>query len=243
MIPLAQLILLLVLTYIKPKSHTSTVPIPVAHLVHSILTNVQIDVARIIAYELKSVIESGLKSGARVNCPLAFPCLIMSLCLQARVRLPSRGQVRIPPPIDDRYVAKYCKPKNVRSSSAAEVTGASDGPGTFTLGSDPFQQAVCNYNWDWMTATQRAMLDMHDSMQLLQLQMRDPSGEHSMMTREQFLQHVSWPVDRPVFGEGAGAGAAGAGASSGAAEDDDDDDDDATGSEAGSDEGYESLGG
>jgi hypothetical protein len=62
-----------------------------------------------------------------------------------------------------------------------------------------------------------------------------------MMTREQFLQHASWPVDRPVFGEGAGAGAPGAGASSGAAEDDDDDDDEATGSEAGSDEGYESL--
>ena len=80
------------------------------------------------------------------------------------------------------------------------------------------------------------MLDMHDSMQLLQLQMRDPSGEHSMMTREQFLQHASWPVDRPVFGEGAGAGA-----SSGAADGDDDDDDEATGSEAGSDEGSESL--
>ena len=86
-----------------------------------------------------------------------------------------------------------------------------------------------------MAATQRAMLDMHDSMQLLQLQARDPSGDHSLMTREQFLQNASWPVDRPVFGEGAGAGA-----SSGAA-DGDDDDDEATGSEAGTDEGYESV--
>ncbi|CAL5189369.1 unnamed protein product [Lathyrus oleraceus] len=236
MTPLAQLILLLVLTNIKPKSHTSTVPIPVAHLVHCILTNVQIDVARIIALELKSVIESGRKAGARVNCPLAFPCLIMSLCMQARVRLPSRGQVRIPPPIDDRYVAKYCRAKNVRGSAAAEGTRASNGPGTSTLGPDPYQQAVCNYNWDWMAATQRAMLDMHDSMQLLQLQGRDPTGDHSLMTREQFLLNANWPVDRPVFGEGAGAGA-----SSGAADGDGDDDNEATGSEAGSEEGYESV--
>ncbi|XP_050908822.1 sugar transporter ERD6-like 6 [Lathyrus oleraceus] len=74
----------------------------------------------------------------------------MSLCMQARVRLPSRGQVRIPPPIDDRYVAKYCRAKNVRGSAAAEGTRASNGPGTSTLGPDPYQQAVCNYNWDWM---------------------------------------------------------------------------------------------
>ncbi|KAI5427802.1 hypothetical protein KIW84_033000 [Lathyrus oleraceus] len=208
-----------------PKSHTSTVPIPVAHLVHSILTNVQIDVARIIANELKSVIESGLKSGARVNCPLAFPCLIMSLCIQARVRLPSRGQVRIPPPIDDRYVAKYCRAKNARGSAATESTRASDGPGTSTPGLDPYLRAVCDYSFEWMAASQRAMIDMHDSMQRLQLQ---GSGAHALMTREQFLLNANWPVDMPVYGEGVGA----------AADDDDDDDvdDEATGSDAGSEE-------
>jgi hypothetical protein len=245
MIPMAQLILILVLTNIKPKSHTSTVPIPVAHLVHCIFTNIQIDVARVIALEMKSVVESGLKSGARVNCPLAFPCLIMALCQHAKVKLPSRSQVRIPPAINDRYVAKFCKPKNLRSGAAAGNTGTSDGPGTFAHGSDPFQQAVCNYNWDWMAATQRAMVDMHDSMQLLQLQARDHSGDHSMMTREQFLQNASWPMDRPMFGEGACAGASGTGVSGYAEDDgdddDDDDDDDATGSEAGSDEGFESF--
>ncbi|XP_050909476.1 uncharacterized protein LOC127123285 [Lathyrus oleraceus] len=184
MIPLAQLILMLVLTNIKPKSHTSTVPIPVAHLVHCILTNVQIDVARIIAIEMKSVVESGLKSGAGVNCSPAFPCLIMALCLQPRVKLPSRSQVRIPSAIDDRYVDKYYKPKNFRGSTTADDTGAADGPGAFSQGFDPFQQAVCNYNWDWMAATQRAMIDIHDSMHVLQLQVRDPFGEHPMMTRE-----------------------------------------------------------
>ncbi|KAI5422781.1 hypothetical protein KIW84_045986 [Lathyrus oleraceus] len=226
MTPMAQLILLLVLTNIQPKSHTSTVPIPVAHLVHSILTNVQIDVARIIANELKSVIESGLKSGARVNCPLAFPCLIMSLCIQARVRLPSRGQVRIPSPIDDRYVAKYCRAKNARGSAASGSTRASDGPGTSTPRLDPYVQAVCNYSLEWMAASQRAMLDMHDSMQRLQLQ---GSGAHALMTREQFLLNANWPVDTPVYSEGVGAAAD---------EDDDDDDvdDEATGSDAGSEE-------
>ncbi|KAI5432390.1 hypothetical protein KIW84_036221 [Lathyrus oleraceus] len=226
MTPLAQLILLMVLTNIQPKSHTSTVPIPVAHLVHSILTNVQIDVARIIANELKSVIESGLKSGARVNCPLAFPCLIMSLCIQARVRLPSRGQVRIPPPIDDRYVAKYCRAKNARGSAASGSTRASDGPGTSTPRLDPYVQAVCNYSLEWMAASQRAMIDMHDSMQRLQLQ---GSGAHALMTREQFLLNANWHVDTPVYSEGVGAAAA---------DDDDDDDvdDEATGSDAGSEE-------
>ncbi|KAI5396388.1 hypothetical protein KIW84_062553 [Lathyrus oleraceus] len=226
MTPMAQLILLLVLTNIQPKSHTSTVPIPMAHLVHSILTNVEIDVARIIANELKSVIESGLKSGARVNRPLAFPCLIMSLCIQARVRLPSRGQVRIPSPIDDRYVAKYCRPKTTKGSAASGRTRASDGPGTSTPRLDPYVQAVCNYSLEWMAASQRAMLDMHDPMQRLQLQ---GSGAHALMTREQFLLNANWPVDTPVYSEGVGADA-----------DDDDDDDDvddeATGSDAGSEE-------
>ncbi|KAI5420490.1 hypothetical protein KIW84_044330 [Lathyrus oleraceus] len=226
MTPMAQLILLLVLTNIQPKSHTSTVPIPVAHLVHSILTNVEIDVARIIANELKSVIESGLKSGARVNCPLAFPCLIMSLCIQARVRLPSRGQVRIPSPINDRYVSKYCRPKTTRGSAATGSTRASDGPSTSTPRLDPYIQAVCNYSLEWMAASQRAMLEMHDSMQRLQLQ---GSGAHALMTREQFLLNANWPVDTPVYSEGVGADA-----------DDDDDDDDvddeATGSDAGSEE-------
>ena len=224
MTPMAQLILLLVLTNIQPKSHTSTVPIPVAHLVHSILTNVEIDVARIIANELKTVVESGLKSGARVNCPLAFPCLIMSLCVQARVRLPSRGQVRIPSPIDDRYVAKYCRAKTTGGSAASGSTRASDGPGTSTPRIDPYVQAVCNYSLEWMAASQRAMLDMHDSMQRLQLQ---GSGAHALMTREQFLLHANWPVDTPVYSEGVGADAA---------DDDDDVDDEATGSEAGSEE-------
>jgi hypothetical protein len=139
-------------------------------------------------------------------------------------------------------VTKYCKPKNFRGSTTANDTGASDGPDVFAQGFDPFQQAVCNYNWDWMAATQRAMIDIHDSMQLLQLQVRDPSGEHPMMTREQFLQHASWPVDRPVFGEGAGAGASGADTSGGADDDDDDgDDEDGSGSEAGSEESSESY--
>jgi hypothetical protein len=87
-----------------------------------------------------------------------------------------------------------------------------------------------------MAATQRAMLDMHDSMQRLQLQGSDPTGDHSLITREQFVLNANWPVDRPVFGEGAGAGA-----SSGGAADGDDDDDEATDSEAGTDEGYESV--
>jgi hypothetical protein len=69
------------------------------------------------------------------------------------------------------------------------------------------------------------MLDMHDSMQRLQLQ---GSGAHALMTREQFLLHANWPVDTPVYSEGVGADADDA--------DDDDVDDEATGSEAGSEE-------
>ncbi|KAI5394483.1 hypothetical protein KIW84_061227 [Lathyrus oleraceus] len=176
------------------------------HIWSILLTNVQIDVARIIANELKSVIESGLKSGARVNCPLAFPCLIMSLCIQARVRLPSRGQVRIPSPIDDRYVAKYCRAKNARGSAASGSTRASDGPGTSTPRLDPYVQAVCNYSLEWMAASQRAMLDMHDSMQRLQLQ-------------------------GSVYSEGVGAAV-----DEDDDDDDDDVDDEGTGSDAGSEE-------
>ncbi|KAI5399943.1 hypothetical protein KIW84_065039 [Lathyrus oleraceus] len=193
MTPMAQLILLLVLTNVQPKSHTSTVPIPVAHLVHSILANVEIDVARIIANELKT----------------------------ARVRLPSRGQVRIPAPIDDRYVAKYCRAKATGNSAASGSTRVSDGPSASTPRVDPYLRAACEYNFQWMAASQRAMIDMHDSMQRLQLQ---GSGAHALMTREQFLTNANWPVDVPVYSEGVGA------------DDDDEDDDEATGSEAGSEE-------
>jgi hypothetical protein len=48
------------------------------------------------------------------------------------------------------------------------------------------------------------------------------------MTREQFLLNANWPVDRPVYGEGADAAV-------------DDEDDEATGSEAGSEEDSEPL--
>ena len=171
------------------------------------------------------MVESGLKSGARVNCPLAFPCLIMSLCVQERVRLPSRGQVRIPAPIDDRYVAKYCRPKTTGGSAASGSTRASDGPSASTPGLDPYLRAVCDYSFEWMAASQRAMIDMHNSMQRLELQGNDPSGARALLAREQFMLNANWPVDRPVYGEGVGADA-----------DDADDDDEATGSEAGSEE-------
>ncbi|XP_050919593.1 uncharacterized protein LOC127137151 [Lathyrus oleraceus] len=66
--------------------------------------------------------------------------------ISSRVKLPSRSQVRIPSAIDDRYVAKYCKPKNFRGSTDVDDIGASDGPGAFAQGFDHFQQAICNYN-------------------------------------------------------------------------------------------------
>jgi hypothetical protein len=91
-----------------------------------------------------------------------------------------------------------------------------------------------------MAVSQRAMTDMHNCMQRLELRGNDPTGAQALLAREQFLLNANWPVDRPVYGEGAGA--------SGAAADDDDDDDDdddvddeATGSEAGSEEDSEPL--
>jgi hypothetical protein len=69
------------------------------------------------------------------------------------------------------------------------------------------------------------MIDMHSSMQRLELQGNDPSGARALLAREQFMLNANWPVDRPVYGEGEGAEA-----------DDEDIDDEATGSEAGSEE-------
>lgn len=48
---------------------------------------------------------------------------------------------------------------------------------------------------------------MHDSMQQLQLQVREPTGDYSIGTRDQFIAQASWHEGRPFPREEVGVAA------------------------------------
>lgn len=77
----AQVILLLILHNIRPSSHTSKFTMDNSQLIYLNMKGKQVDVARIVADEIKVVAESGKQPGERAKstCPLVFPCLIMGL--------------------------------------------------------------------------------------------------------------------------------------------------------------------
>lgn len=91
MTTIAQVALALMLYNIRPRSHTSTIPVESSYLLNYIIDGMEIDVARIIANEIKAIVESGTKLGGKSNCPLSFPGLIMGLCKKAKTHIPNKS--------------------------------------------------------------------------------------------------------------------------------------------------------
>ncbi|KAL5064642.1 hypothetical protein RYX36_026379 [Vicia faba] len=65
------------------------------------------DVARLIANELKKVALNGTNIGDRTPCQLTYPGLIMGLCNRARVFIPFVGYQVIEGVFNDNYIDNY----------------------------------------------------------------------------------------------------------------------------------------
>ncbi|KAI5433295.1 hypothetical protein KIW84_020539 [Lathyrus oleraceus] len=84
----AQVIKIPLLYNIRPKSHTSSINIDTACLLHYILDKRQVDVARVNSNEIIIIASSGHRLGTRTPATLAFPRLIMGLCCSLHIREP-----------------------------------------------------------------------------------------------------------------------------------------------------------
>lgn len=104
----AQVVLNLILYNIRPKSHLSSTTLDVTPLLYFILSDRQVDIARVIAKELNTVALNGVIGG---KCLLSFPGLIMGLCKKEKVAIPSHGYEEIANPIDDTYIYRYIEKK------------------------------------------------------------------------------------------------------------------------------------
>lgn len=135
MTPIAQTISKIILFNIKPKSHLSTCTIDIPPLVYYILSDQPVDIARIIASELKDV---ALSNKERV--PLAFPGLIMGLIISLRIKIPS---YELQNSITDAVIASHSdKEKKGKKSSGASSSPQPQAPTADSDFShmDPYQQ-------------------------------------------------------------------------------------------------------
>ncbi|MCH90862.1 hypothetical protein A2U01_0011785 [Trifolium medium] len=107
----AQVILLLIVYNLKPKSHTSTATMDRVTLLWYILVGLQVDIARVISNEMKRIAESGIKNDSKPI--ISYPGLIMGLCSDARAVLPAYVSETIDGPINDTYIERHCKNKKV----------------------------------------------------------------------------------------------------------------------------------
>lgn len=106
-----RVIMTLVLYNIRPKSHTSSIPLDTSYLLYYILDNKYVDVDRIILNEIKMIVESGHRLGSKIPCNLAFP----GLCSIARISMPPVVHETINGVVDDRYIERYCMTKGNRA--------------------------------------------------------------------------------------------------------------------------------
>ncbi|KAL5075415.1 hypothetical protein RYX36_014399 [Vicia faba] len=107
----AQLYVTLLLYNIKPMSHTSTIPIDSACLLHYMIKGWKIDIAQVISDEIRKIAISGHTHGIKAPMTLAFPDLITGLCRKAGVDIPNVATKMISNIVNDDYVLRHCVPK------------------------------------------------------------------------------------------------------------------------------------
>ncbi|KAL5100043.1 hypothetical protein RYX36_004370 [Vicia faba] len=76
----AQVLMFVVLYKIRPRSHTSSIPVETTCLLSYMLDEATIDIARVILNEMKRVVLSNTRLGDRISCQLTYSGLVMGLC-------------------------------------------------------------------------------------------------------------------------------------------------------------------
>ncbi|KAL5080920.1 hypothetical protein RYX36_009341 [Vicia faba] len=91
----------MVLYNLRPQSHTSSIPVKTVCLLSYMLDEVSVDIARVIANELKMADLSGTLHGDRTLCQLTYSGLIIGLCKKEKVQILADGHVTIKGMIND----------------------------------------------------------------------------------------------------------------------------------------------
>jgi hypothetical protein len=231
----SQLLLLFTLHNIIPRSHISDGTMRVLQFMHYMENNLEIDVARVIACEMREMVLTGLRpTKLKSNAALGFPGLIMGLIRnQAHMTLPSEVDLTLKE-FDNREARRLCKHRRTTAfidpaggqSSVPPPTNPTTFPPTGYPPMDPLTfHNMVSYKWDLHDAGFRAMQAIHQSIYNTRV-------VQPVMSPEQFTSYVQWPGVRPFI--------SGGGSSSGT---DADADIGGTGAETGADTGADIGGG
>ncbi|KAK2451504.1 hypothetical protein QL285_010554 [Trifolium repens] len=208
----AQVIFKLIVHNIRPKSHTSSTTVEVTPLIYSILVGIKVDVARIIATELRHIALSGHFTPL---CPLGLPGLVMGLVLNLRISIPPQVHETITNPIDDVFIARYIDKKTKKQYQASRASSSRAPQASQPLdfsNFDPRLQACYSYTWDQNDASYRAMSALQNSMYQMQMHSGMPDDAAlQVMSPEAYQKHVAWPGVRPFHYGGGSAQAQGDG--------------------------------
>ncbi|WJX66010.1 hypothetical protein P8452_50607 [Trifolium repens] len=205
----AQVIFKLIVHNIRPKSHTFSTTVEVTPLIFSILNGTAVDVARIIATELRNI---ALNGKFTTRCPLGLPGLVMGLVLSFRISIPPQVHETISHPIDDVFIARNIDKKIKKTTQASRASSSraprapqASHPLDFS-NFDPRLQACYSYTWDQNDASYRAMTALQNSMYRMQMHSGMPDDAAlQVMSPEAYQTHVAWPGVRPFYYGGGGA--------------------------------------
>ena len=118
----------------------------------------------------------------------------MGLLKRAKVVFPAVGHLTIDGIIDDNYCDRYCRALDDNSASRAV-------PVAVAL---PHASPSEEWNRKMHFAHQRAFMYMHESMEHLALQIREPGVNHFTRTSEQLSAYAGWPGVGPSVEEEVG---------------------------------------
>jgi hypothetical protein len=183
--------------------------------------NLDIDVARVIANEMREMVLTGTRpTKLKSNAALGFPGLIMGLIKEQGQLTTSDVDLTLKE-FDDAEARRLCKHRRTTvfidpaggQSSVPPPTNPTTFPPTGYPPMDPLTfHNMVSYNWDLHDAGYRAMQAVHQSIYNTQI-------VQPVMTPEQFTAYVQWPGDRPFIPGGGSSSGTGAGANTGAGAD------------------------
>jgi hypothetical protein len=156
----ARAYLVLLLNNIRPRSHNTTIPLDVGCLLYYIMIGKSVDVASIIAGEMRKVATSGTKFGGKTGV-LTYPGLIMGLCRRANVPIPDEVHFSITSVINDAYLNRFCQSQMDRAEGAG--TSSSRPRARSTPAFD--QMAFATYYYERFEASRRSQSFIFDAMQ------------------------------------------------------------------------------
>ncbi|KAI5384980.1 hypothetical protein KIW84_071828 [Lathyrus oleraceus] len=85
--------------------------LPVKFLKKDMNVNTQVDVAWVISNEIRVIASSGHRLGTKTPTTLAFPRLIMDLCMPVSVTIPLVVHGTIEGVVNDHYILNHCTPR------------------------------------------------------------------------------------------------------------------------------------